>query len=100
VATPLSALGDADWDARFHVYRMDWNETSIALSVDGVPINDLRLTELSNPDARARSSIPRTLSSTSPSAVRPAATPRTSPSRCATKSTTCGCSKRAERANF
>ena len=53
VATPLSALGDADWDARFHVYRMDWNDTRIELSVDGRVLNDLDLSALRNPDGQS-----------------------------------------------
>jgi beta-glucanase (GH16 family) len=53
VATSLSALGDADWDARFHVYRMDWTETRIVLSVDGRELNALELDELRNPDGQS-----------------------------------------------
>jgi beta-glucanase (GH16 family) len=50
VATPLSTLGDADWDARFHVYRMDWDDTTIVLSVDGRELNSMQLSQLRNPD--------------------------------------------------
>lgn len=53
VATPLSALGDADWDARFHLYRMDWDEQRIVLSVDGRELNSLNVSELRNPDGRS-----------------------------------------------
>lgn len=53
VTTPLSTLGDADWDARFHVYRMDWNEESIALEVDGYRLNDMNVDELLNPDGQS-----------------------------------------------
>lgn len=53
VATQLSALGDADWDARFHVYRMDWSDTRIALFVDGRLLNDLELAALRNPDGQS-----------------------------------------------
>ncbi len=53
VATPLSALGDADWDARFHVYRMDWNAERILLQVDGRELNSLDLAQLRNPDGQS-----------------------------------------------
>jgi beta-glucanase (GH16 family) len=53
VATQLSALGDADWDARFHVYRMDWDAQKISLYVDGRLLNDMNLSELRNPDGQS-----------------------------------------------
>jgi len=53
IATPLGELGDADWDARFHVYRMDWTDTAIVLSVDGRELNRLDLAQLRNPDGRS-----------------------------------------------
>ncbi len=52
VATPLSALGGSDWDASFHLYRMDWDDQRITLSVDGRELNALELTALRNPDGR------------------------------------------------
>jgi beta-glucanase (GH16 family) len=53
VATPLTALGDADWDARFHLYRMDWDDQRIVLSVDGKELNALNVADLRNPDGRS-----------------------------------------------
>lgn len=53
VATQLSALGDADWDARFHTYRMDWDAQKISLYVDGRLLNDMNLSELRNPDGQS-----------------------------------------------
>jgi len=53
VATPLAQLGDADWDARFHVYRMEWDEQSIVLGVDGRELNRMNLAELRNPDGQS-----------------------------------------------
>src|SRR5262245_56510476 len=32
---PLDRLGDPAWPARFHVWRMDWTERDIQVSVDG-----------------------------------------------------------------
>lgn len=52
IATPLTSLGDGDWDARFHVYRMDWDDQRITLSVDGTELNTLQLSALRNPDGQ------------------------------------------------
>jgi beta-glucanase (GH16 family) len=53
IATPLSALGGADWDAGFHVYRMEWDETTIVLSVDGRELNSMNVAALRNPDGQS-----------------------------------------------
>jgi beta-glucanase (GH16 family) len=53
IATPLSALGAADWDAAFHVYRMDWDDATIVLSVDGRELNSMNLADLRNPDGQS-----------------------------------------------
>lgn len=53
IATPLASLGDADWDARFHVYRMDWNDQRIVLAVDGKELNSVELAQLRNPDGQS-----------------------------------------------
>jgi hypothetical protein len=53
IATPLASLGDGDWDARFHVYRMDWDEQRITLAVDGQELNALDLSALRNPDGQS-----------------------------------------------
>jgi beta-glucanase (GH16 family) len=53
VTTPLSDLGDADWSARFHTYRMDWDDQRIALYVDGRLLNDMLLGDLLNPDGQS-----------------------------------------------
>jgi beta-glucanase (GH16 family) len=53
VATQLSALGSADWDASFHVYRMDWDAQKISLYVDGRLLNDMNLSDLRNPDGQS-----------------------------------------------
>ncbi|MHC5058097.1 MAG: glycoside hydrolase family 16 protein [Planctomycetota bacterium] len=43
---PVSEFKDPDWAEKFHVWRMDWDETEIRLSVDGQVLNtvDLRKT--------------------------------------------------------
>ena len=53
VATPLADLGDADWDARFHTYRMEWDDTTIVLDVDGRELNRMSLSALRNPDGQS-----------------------------------------------
>ena len=53
VATPLAQLGDADWDARFHDYRMEWDDQTIVLTVDGRELNRMSLAELQNPDGQS-----------------------------------------------
>lgn len=53
VATPLGELGAADWDASFHVYRMEWDEQTIVLSVDGRELNRMDLADLRNPDGQS-----------------------------------------------
>ena len=45
--TPLAELGD-DWASDFHVWRMDWDENRIALSVDGRELNTVDLAETVN----------------------------------------------------
>jgi serine protease Do len=46
--TPLAELGDEDWVDSFHVWRMDWDEDRIALSVDGRTLNEVDLAETIN----------------------------------------------------
>lgn len=46
---PLPELGD-DWSNQFHVWRMEWDETKIELSVDGRVLNTTDLKEAVNPD--------------------------------------------------
>ena len=55
VRTPLEKYqkDDPEWADRFHVYAMDWDENRIALSVDGVAVNDSSIAEVKN--ARYRS---------------------------------------------
>ncbi len=48
-ATPISSLG-ADWASNFHVWTMDWDETSIVLSVDGKVLNTSTLSSMLNSD--------------------------------------------------
>ena len=47
--TPIASFGTA-WPGAFHVWRMDWDERTIALSVDGQRLNDIDLTKTINQD--------------------------------------------------
>lgn len=46
---PLQELGD-NWSNQFHVWRMEWDESKIELSVDGRVLNTTDLKEAVNPD--------------------------------------------------
>ena len=47
--TPLASLGEG-WSQQFHVWRMDWDERAIVLSVDGQRLNEVDLTRTVNQD--------------------------------------------------
>ena len=40
---PLAHFGDSTWSGQFHVWRMDWTEAEIALSLDGELLNTISL---------------------------------------------------------
>ncbi len=50
VRKPLPDLGGDEWSSGFHVWRMDWNEDSIMLYVDGHLLNTIAITQTLNPD--------------------------------------------------
>ncbi len=52
VRTPLSEFTDKDkdWARKFHTWRMDWDEDSIKLSLDGRLLNDTDIRNTTNPD--------------------------------------------------
>jgi beta-glucanase (GH16 family) len=52
--TPLDSLGGAAWAREFHVWRMDWDENEIRLSVDGRVLNTTDLRQTFNGDAERR----------------------------------------------
>ena len=49
VRRPIESFG-RDWASAFHVWRMDWDERAIVLSVDGQPLNEVPLTRTVNQD--------------------------------------------------
>jgi beta-glucanase (GH16 family) len=47
---PVAAFDDPEWVAKFHVWRMDWDENRIVITVDGEVLNDSDLNRAANPD--------------------------------------------------
>ena len=54
VRKPLAELGGPGWADRFHVWRMDWDESAIRLYVDDVLLNETDLRETTNRDGTGR----------------------------------------------
>ena len=52
VSRPMSTFGDDDWDTKFHVWRMDWNDQDVTLTLDGEVLNTTTLDEMLNPDGQ------------------------------------------------
>jgi beta-glucanase (GH16 family) len=46
----VDSLGGRKWASQFHIWRMDWDETSIALFVDDQLLNRVELSKLYNKD--------------------------------------------------
>lgn len=46
----VAELGGKAWAAKFHIWRMDWDEESIALYVDDLLLNKVPLSKLTNKD--------------------------------------------------
>ena len=46
----IDSLGGSKWASRFHIWRMDWDENSIALYVDDSLMNKVELGKLINKD--------------------------------------------------
>jgi len=47
---PVDSLGGSKWASEFHIWRMDWDENSIALYVDDSLMNKVELSKLVNKD--------------------------------------------------
>ena len=45
---PITEFADPDWASKFHVWRMDWDETSIRLYVDNELLNTIELDKTIN----------------------------------------------------
>ena len=46
----MNVLGDAAWSSKFHVWRMEWTEESVALFVDDRLLNQVAVDSLVNKD--------------------------------------------------
>ena len=51
---PLESFNDPKWSDAFHLWRMDWDERAIVLSVDGLRLNEVELTRTVNQDGTGR----------------------------------------------
>jgi beta-glucanase (GH16 family) len=47
---PIASFEDPDWSGKFHVWRMDWDENRILITIDGLTLNDSDLNQTLNPD--------------------------------------------------
>ncbi|MBN1895613.1 glycoside hydrolase family 16 protein [bacterium] len=47
---PLADFGDPEWQEKFHVWRMDWNDKVIRIFLDDMPLNALDVTQAVNRD--------------------------------------------------
>jgi beta-glucanase (GH16 family) len=52
--TPIEQFHDPDWSQKFHVWRMDWDEGSIRLYVDGTLLNTIELATTVNEDPESK----------------------------------------------
>ena len=43
VAEMIEKTGNPKWADEFHVWRMDWDRDSLKLSVDGIPLNEIKV---------------------------------------------------------
>jgi beta-glucanase (GH16 family) len=51
---PLESFNDPKWSSAFHLWRMDWDERAIVLSVDGLQLNEVALSRTVNQDGTGR----------------------------------------------
>jgi len=47
---PIASFGDPEWSNKFHVWRMEWDEQSIRISVDDELLNAVDIDKASNGD--------------------------------------------------
>jgi beta-glucanase (GH16 family) len=49
----LSSFNDSQWSSKFHVWRMDWDDTKIDLYLDDVLMNTSNLADMLNADGKS-----------------------------------------------
>ena len=54
VRKPITEFDDPDWSAKFHLWRMDWDESSIKLYVDDLLLNEIDVTKTFNKDKEGK----------------------------------------------
>jgi beta-glucanase (GH16 family) len=47
---PIASFDDPQWSDKFHLWRMDWDENRMLITVDGLTLNDSDLNKTLNPD--------------------------------------------------
>ena len=47
---PIASFGDPDWSNKFHIWRMEWDEEKIRISVDDELLNELDVAKAANGD--------------------------------------------------
>lgn len=50
--TPITSFQDPQWDEKFHIWRMDWDEKQIKLYIDDKLLNTIDVTKTINPTDR------------------------------------------------
>jgi beta-glucanase (GH16 family) len=53
VTKTITSFNDPQWSTRFHVWRMDWDDTKIDLYVDDVLMNTTNLADMLNPNGQS-----------------------------------------------
>jgi beta-glucanase (GH16 family) len=54
VKKPIAEFTDAKWSEKFHIWRMDWDDSRIQLYVDDILLNSTELKDTSNRDKEAK----------------------------------------------
>jgi hypothetical protein len=47
---PIDSFGEPAWSSAFHIWRMDWDDRAIVISMDGHGLNKVELTRTVNQD--------------------------------------------------
>ena len=53
VTKTIASFNDPTWSSKFHVWRMDWDDTKIDLYVDDMLMNTTNLADMLNPDGQS-----------------------------------------------
>jgi beta-glucanase (GH16 family) len=53
VSKAISSFGDSMWSSKFHVWRMDWDDTKIDLYLDDMLMNTSNLADMLNADGQS-----------------------------------------------